>query len=183
MTLAIVLAAGEGSRFEGPTPKLRAPLRGKPLLVHALESVSASGLETVVVTGAVDVSDLIPDSMHVVANPNWAEGQATSVQAGIAFAGAEGHDAVVVGLGDQPFVTAQAWRAVAAATTPIAVATYEGKRGNPVRLGAAVWPLLPPTGDAVGRAVMSSRPELVGEIPCGGDFTDIDTKEDLQRWS
>ena len=73
---------------------------------------------------------------------------ATSLQAGIAGPASDGHAAVVVGLGDQPLVQAEAWRRVAGATgTPIAVATYDGERGNPVRLSSMVWPLLPTTGD------------------------------------
>ena len=43
--------------------------------------------------------------------------------------------------------------------------------------------------DEVGRAVMRSRPDLVLEIPCDAGHTsadrtaDIDTLEDLRRWS
>lgn len=180
---AVVLAAGAGSRFAGDTHKLLADLRGRPVLAHALEAVVASGLDVFVVAGAVDVSAIAPAEVTVVDNPRWAEGQAVSLRAGIAAAAAEGHDAVVVGLGDQPFVTAGAWRKVAASTSPLAVATYAGRRGHPVRLGADVWDLLPVEGDEVGRAVMRSRPELVVEIPCDGTATDIDTVEDLRRWS
>jgi len=191
MALAVLLAAGGGTRFAGDGHKLRAPLRGRPLLAHALRALEASGLEAVVVAGAVDIADLVPPAISVLRNDAWADGQATSVQAGIAEARRRGHDAVVVGLGDQPFVTADAWRTVAASDASVAVATWDGRRGHPVRLGAAVWDLLPTTGDEVGRAVMRGRPDLVVEVPCepGPDgraepaLADIDTVEDLRRWS
>lgn len=189
MVLAVLLAAGGGSRFEGDTHKLLAPLDGRPVLAHAIDALVASGLEAIVVTGAVDVDHLVPDEVATVPNPGWDAGQATSVRAGIDQARRRGHDAVVVGLGDQPFVTGAAWQAVAAAEAALAVATYDGRRGHPVRLGRDVWDLLPGDGDEVGRAVMRARPQLVMEIPCDAGHTradrtaDIDTLEDLRRWS
>jgi len=195
VVLAVLLAAGGGTRFAGEVHKLRAPFRGEPLLAHAVRALAASGLEAVVVTGAVDVADLVPDGIDLVANPAWRGGQATSVRAGIDEARTRGHDAVVVGLGDQPFVTAEAWRAVAGADAAIAVATWDGRRGHPVRLAAEVWPLLPASGDEVGRAAMRGRPDLVRPIPCAAGApgeparrddiatADIDTVEDLRRWS
>lgn len=183
MVAAVLLAAGGGTRFEGTEHKLLADLQGRPVLAHALDAVLGAGLDVFVVTGAVELGHLLPASVTVVHNPHWREGQAVSVRAGIAVAEAAGHDAVVVGLADQPFVTTRDWRAVADADAPIAVATYRGVRGNPVKLRSEVWPLLPPVGDEVGRAVMSNRPELVTEIRCDGDATDIDTLEDLHRWT
>jgi molybdenum cofactor cytidylyltransferase len=180
---AVLLAAGGGSRFEGATHKLLAELRGRPVLAHAVDAAVASSLDVIVVTGAVEVGHLLPDGVTVVHNPSWSDGQAVSVRAGIVAAEAAGHDAVVVGLGDQPFVTASAWRRVAGSSSPMAVATYEGVRGHPVRLAADVWPLLPPFGDDVGRSLMRNRPDLVAEIRCEGSASDIDTLEDLHRWS
>ena len=183
-TAAVVLAAGGGSRFRGSGHKLLAELDGRPVVVHALDGVLDAGFdEVIVVTGAVDLADLVPPGVTVVHNPQWADGLATSLQAGIDAARRAGHEAVVVGLGDQPGVGARAWRAVAASDASIAVATYDGRRRNPVRLHRTVWPLLPATGDEGARTLMQVRGDLVGEVPCEGEPADIDTLEDLDRWN
>jgi CTP:molybdopterin cytidylyltransferase MocA len=180
-TAALVLAAGGGTRFGGDGHKLLATFRGRPLVSWALEA--AAGLdELLVVTGAVELE--LPAGTREVHNPRWAEGQATSLAAGIAAAAAAGHDAVVVGLGDQPLIPAEAWGLVAGATvTPIAVATYGGARRNPVRLAAEVWSLLPHSGDEGARSLLRGRPDLVTEVACPGDPADVDTQEDLATWS
>ena len=175
-----MLAAGGSSRFTG-THKLRAALRGRPLVQWAIDAALDADLDDlVVVTGAVEL-DLDVASVH---NPAWASGMATSLLAGVTYAHDHGHDAVVVGLADQPFIPPSAWRAVAAATaTPIAVATFAGDRRPPVRLAAEVWDLLPTTGDEGARALMRERPDLVTAVACDGEPADIDTAEDLARWS
>jgi len=174
-----VLAAGSSSRFRDGH-KLVASFRGRPLVVWAVQSAIAAALdEVVVVTGGQALR--LPWGARVVVNPLASAGQATSLQA--ALRACVRHDAVVVGLGDQPLVPPESWRAVAAGGSPIAVATYRGRRRNPVRLDRTIWPLLPVTGDEGARVLMRARPDLVAEVPCAGDSADIDTLEDLKRWS
>ena len=182
-TAAVVLAAGLGRRFSG---KLRAPFRGRPLAQWALEAAAGAELDDLlVVVGDDELADLRPAASRALRNPDPAAGQATSLGVAIAAAEAAGHDAVVVGLADQPLVPAEAWQLVAAAPgeRPIATATFAGARRPPVRLPRSVWPLLPASGDEGARVLLRSRPELVVEGPCPGDPVDIDTPEDLERWS
>jgi len=183
----VVLAAGRGSRFGGDTHKLLAPLRGRTVLDHALDAAREARLdEVILVLGALGPEQLdLPDDVTVVVNEAWEEGQAGSLRVGVAVARAHGHDAVVVGLGDQPFVGAEAWRRVAAARShPIVVADYGGgRRQPPVRLDASVWDLLPAGGDEGARALMRVRPELVAAVACPGEPADVDTPEDLRPWS
>ncbi len=186
--VVVMLAAGAGSRFHGDVHKLSAKIAehgGITVIERSLDSALAAGIgPVVVVTGAV--ADVVPphltDAVTLHHNPRWRDGQITSLRAGIDAARALGATAVVVGLGDQPFVDPSAWRAVAEAKGPIAVATYGQRRANPVKLDAEVWDLLPTTGDEGARALMRVRPELVREVACAGSPADIDTTEDLRRW-
>jgi molybdenum cofactor cytidylyltransferase len=188
---AVLLAAGAGSRYRGPGHKLSAivahdaPDGATSVIARALMAALAADIGPVVVVTGAD-PDVVPaafaDRVTIHHNPRWADGQITSVRAGLEAADGFGCTAAVVGLGDQPFVTPSAWQAVAAAEGPIAVATYDGRRGNPVKLDRTVWAMLPETGDEGARALMRVRPHLVREVPCTGSPADIDTEEDLRRW-
>lgn len=183
--VTVVLAAGGGSRFAGASHKLLAPIEGRPLVARAVDAALAASIgEVVVVEGAIDLAAVLPAGVVRVRNDRWRHGIATSLAAAVSYARHTGADAVVVGLGDQPAIPPEAWRVVAGcAATPIAVATYAGRRGHPVRLAPAVWGLLPASGDEGARALMRAWPELVTEVACVGDPVDVDTWEDLSRWS
>jgi molybdenum cofactor cytidylyltransferase len=184
-TAGVILAAGAGSRFGGRGEKLVTPARGRPLVSWAIEPALEAGLdEVIVVSGAIDLGDVVPEGVTLLRNDEWELGQATSLGVALDWAQRQGHGAAVVGLGDMPGLTVTAWRAVAeAAGGPIVVAAYAGRRGHPVRLDAAVWTLLPTSGDEGARGLMSRRPELVVEVACEGSDTDVDTREDLRRWN
>lgn len=180
----VLLAAGAGSRFLGPTHKLLADFKGRPLIEVCLEPLLAAGLdEVIVVTGAIDLDHVLPAEITVLKNHEWERGHASSLQAAAHYAEHAEHEALVVGLGDQPFVTAEAWRAVAEAEGEIVTAVFETKRRPPVKLSNVVWPLLPIDGDEGARVLFRSRPDLVREVACKGRPFDIDTVEDLERWT
>ena len=189
--VVVLLAAGAGSRFRGDGHKLSAKIvesgteRTHSVVERSLASALAADIgPVVVVTGAV--SDVVPahlrDTVSICHNERWQDGQITSLLAGIDAARSLGATAVIVGLADQPFIEPAAWRAVSEAAGPITVATYDGRRANPVKLDAEVWALLPTTGDEGARALMRVRPDLVREVACAGSPADIDTTEDLRRW-
>ncbi|HEX6656475.1 MAG TPA: NTP transferase domain-containing protein, partial [Ilumatobacter sp.] len=140
--LAVVLAAGGGSRFAGPGHKLLAEREGRSVVEHAVAAAGEALGKVLVVTGAVQLPSAVTamPSVRMVHNPRWADGQATSLATAIELAEVDDAiDAVVVGLGDQPDITPESWRRVAASTAPIAIATYDGRRRNPVRLHRSIW--------------------------------------------
>jgi CTP:molybdopterin cytidylyltransferase MocA len=185
-TLGVLLAAGSGTRFSGPQHKLLSHIDGQTIISRSLTAMTGSGLDGfIVVSGALEISQHISD-VEVVHNPDWKTGQRSSVITAMKFARAHGYDAIVVGLADQPFLTSQAWINVASSTSAIAVATYNGTRGNPVRLHSSVWDTfedLEADPDAGARSLIHLHPELVREVACEGNSADIDTTEDLDTWT
>lgn len=179
--VAVLLAAGAGSRFEGPTHKLLATIDGLPVWQHALNAALNADVPVVLVTGAAELTP-VPPGVTVVHNSNWQRGQAGSLALGIQAARDLGAEVVVAGLADQPGVTASAWRRLVQHTADLAVATYDGRRGHPVRIAQSYWPELPTDGDLGARDVLARHANAVEQIPCEGSPDDIDTAKDLERW-
>jgi nicotine blue oxidoreductase len=186
---AILLAAGDGSRFGGG--KLLAEFGGRPLVLAALDALAEAPVEETVVVIGAEAGKMRricePCDARIVENADWERGQATSVLAGLRALGEEARAAVVL-LGDQPLVGAEVVGRLAASYeegAKVAVATYGGRRRNPVLFSREVWPLLEEelTGDEGARFVLRRHPELVVEVPCDGvgDPADVDTREDLRR--
>lgn len=185
MTIAAaLLAAGGGTRFEGPTHKLLAPLRGRPVVSWAIDSALAAGFDQVYVAqGAVDLAAFVPDGVTLLDVPDWADGQARSLSVVLDAVERSDHSAVVIGLGDQPLVGPAAWRTVGAGRGAVVTASFGGDRRPPVKLEREVWPLIDRVGDEGARGLMRSRPDLVREVACIGNPSDIDRLEDLAPWS
>jgi molybdenum cofactor cytidylyltransferase len=155
----------------------------------AADTAMATGLRPViVVTGrrSADIEAVLPNGVDVVQARDARKGIAHSLRALVrSLDGWRTVDAVCVGLADQPLVGPDAYRRLAAAydpATPLVVATYGGRRGNPVLLGRPIWRRVAGLkGDIGARALMDSV--AVREVDCTdtGRPDDIDTAEDLER--
>jgi nicotine blue oxidoreductase len=148
MIAAVILAAGEASRFGSPKQRLMLP--------DVLRSVRASSVdEVVVVEGAYELET----DARVVRCPQWERGMGASLRCGLEALPDETGAAVVL-LADGPELAPEAIDRVIAAwqggAGEVLAASYgDGVRGHPVLLGRSVWGQVPDEG---ARAL---TPELV----------------------
>jgi molybdenum cofactor cytidylyltransferase len=185
----LVLAAGRGERFTSGTKQV-AEVAGLPLVAHVVATAWEGGAARVLVVvghdgAAVAAAAEQGGSIEVVRNDRYAEGQATSLRAGLgALEADEGTTIAVVLLADQPEVRAAAVRSVAAAVAqgPVcARASYRDGPGHPVGFARAVWPLLSEgsQGDVGARDLLGSLD--VAHVLVAGDVpVDVDTDADLE---
>ena len=187
-TVAIVLAAGAGSRLGGG--KMLAHVQGTPILQHVLDRVAEAGVGEAVVVLGVD-ADAVEDAIEWrsevrVRNPDPGRGLSSSLQ--IAMAALDpAVDAVLIVLGDQPLIAPETITALLAAGTdpdrPIVVPVYRSDRGrNPVLVRRQAFDLVGQvSGDRGLGPVISAHPELAAEVPVDADNPDVDTAADLAR--
>ena len=82
MFSAIILAAGESSRFG--SPKQLFPVNHKPLILHAIDAFKRVD-ETIVVLGANRelIAPIIPKNIKIAINEQYQAGQTSSIQCGL----------------------------------------------------------------------------------------------------
>jgi molybdenum cofactor cytidylyltransferase len=187
---AIILAAGRSTRMGGPN-KLLAELGGKTLVRIVAEQALASKAQgVIVVTGhqAEQVEKALKGlKVKFVRNPDFAEGLASSVKAGIA-AVPDNADGAVICLGDMPLIDARLIDRLIEAFAPdrgnlIAVPVSDNRRGNPVLWSRRFFNELKTLdGDIGARHLIARHAEAVAEVPVEGHgaFLDIDTPQALE---
>lgn len=193
----IVLAAGRATRFGGApgATKLTATDGGQPLVRRAASAALAAGLSPiVVVTGharaaVVEALAGLTGDEHTIVeafNARYADGLAGSLRAGLDATPPDVAGAVVL-LGDMPRVTPALIAALAAAFAArpdahAAAPARDGRRGNPVLLGRALFDAARRLeGDVGARALLRSPGVRVADVACADDgaFLDIDTRAAL----
>ena len=185
-SVAILLAAGQGSRFGGD--KLIHPLHGVPLAAHAVRHLRAAGLAVVAVVKPGDealAALLNAEGCTVTVCPEAGAGMGHSLAHGVrATAGAGGW---LVALADMPAVRpvtiariVEALDAGASLVAPF----HRGERGHPVGFAATHRAaLMQLAGDVGARSLMQAqRHALVAlDVDDPGVLYDVDRRGDLAR--
>jgi CTP:molybdopterin cytidylyltransferase MocA len=135
---AVVLAAGEASRFGTPKQRL--------LLPEVLERLELSPVDDIVVVAGAHT---LETPARVVTCAGWKRGPGASLLAGLEELGDDVEAAIVV-LADGPDLVPEtvgrvidAWRTDGG---PIVAASYGGERGHPLLVAREAWESIPDGG-------------------------------------
>jgi len=203
MVSAVVLAAGMSTRMG--RNKLLLTFRGKPLVVHAVDTLLGSKVgEIIVVLGheSAKVWDRLEDytgkvangdkrsRVRLVENPDFRDGLSTSVRIGVQAVSSEAV-AIMIYLADQPLLEPadvdriiDAFATAKAEGKTIVVPFFEGERGNPVILDASLRDsILGIVGDVGCKGVIKRFPEKVYAIEMKNDHVvrDVDDVQAYER--
>ena len=173
MIAGLVLAAG-GSRRLGRPKQLEPWGDGETLLGSVVAATRDFGLDEIwIVLGAEAervMAEVDLDDFGIVENPEWEEGLASSLRAGLdAITRSSKADAALVVLGDQPGVPKEVVERLvdrrARSKAMAIVPKYRYLWGNPVLIDRALWPrLMSLTGDDGAKRLLEAHPEWVDEV-------------------
>jgi molybdenum cofactor cytidylyltransferase len=178
----ILLAAGLSTRFG--RQKLLQPYRGELLVRKTARCFLDAGLQPVVavVSNAPAFGDALAGlPVTIVKNPNPEDGVSTSIAIGLR-ALPETSSAALIGVADQPYLTAAAIQALLDAFLPgrIVVPRFGDHRGNPPVFDRRFFlDLMQLRGDRGGQVVVNAHPEAVVEVSLAEEIgDDVDRPED-----
>jgi molybdenum cofactor cytidylyltransferase len=186
---AVILAAGESSRFG--EPKQLVQFRGRTLLSRAISAATESQCQPIVVVTGSDSATIgaavNEAAVRVVENRQWRRGIGSSIRAGVQqmIDDAPNIDAIVLLVCDQPFVTGAVvqqlvaiWRAT---RRPIAASSYCGTVGPPALFDrSCVAELLALKDDMGAKRLILADPTRTAEFPFPEAAHDVDTMSDYE---
>jgi len=186
----VVLAAGGSSRLGSPKQLL--VFDGQTLLRHTLEVATQANPEAVVVVLGAHMQRMETEvgglHVHVVENPGWQEGIASSIRCGVdAICKQMPHcKAVIMMLCDQLFVTVELLHNLVKGAQEdavlIAACRYGGVTGVPALFKKDLFRELQQLeGDTGARALMRKHEDRMVAVHFAEGEADIDTPEDYSR--
>lgn len=182
----LVLAAGESSRM-GKDKALLA-YDGRTFLETIVAHLREAGIERIAVVLGHHAEEIRRASalqdVEVVVNQDYALGQTTSLQAGIKALDSAETQAILLCLVDHPAVKPATVRQLVAAfqesNAPVAIPTFQSRRGHPVLIGHALFKeLLALHTDEGANAVLRKYREVTQfvEVEDAGVLNDVDDPE------
>ncbi len=171
-------------------PKQTLRLGRGPMLARVLQVLRQSKVDRIIVVlgaGASGVKRRVEfGKEEVVINRRFREGMSESIRVGMAKA--EEADAVLIVLGDQPFVTsATVDRLIGeyhASKAPVVVPVHHGVRGNPVLFDKSLFPKIKQiSGDVGAKSVVAGIGERLASVVVEdeGILVDVDTPSDYSK--
>lgn len=172
MLTAVILAAGESRRMGSPKALLL--YNDRTFLEHLLDITrhpQVCSQLIVLGAGAEAISERVglkPE--QVVVNPDWQNGQLSSIKAAVKNIGAKSTDGVLLCLVDHPLITSSLVNDLIASfyrTGKLIVApTFHGKRGHPVIFSSKLFTELLDAPEETGaRSVVWKHASEVQEVP------------------
>lgn len=184
--MLIVLAAGQSTRM-GSRNKLLLRLGDRNILEHSVAAaVEARVGDVFVVTGRHNYGSVLASyAVQVVPNPDYEEGMASSIRAGVKAAGPDA-SAFGILLADMPFIRPATITRLAKhlGSGAIVVPRVDGNPGHPVLFAERYrTDLLTLRGDVGARSVLQAHEENVVYVDTDdpGILQDIDTEEAYLR--
>ena len=172
MLAAIILSAGASSRMG--RPKALLPYREGTFLEHLIQVTRHArvGLTRVVLgAGAEEIRKIAKlDFSMVVVNPNWEQGQLSSICEGVRSLESVETDGIILCPVDHPLVSARLVSDLIGQfylnRKSIVAPTFNGRRGHPVIFSSALYgELLAAPTDKGARAVVWAHSADVLEVP------------------
>ena len=194
MVVGIILAAGASSRMG--RPKALLPIGNDVFVTRVCRTLLEAGIDDLVVVAGAE-HEAIAEAVgfaglpaRIVENARRAEGQLSSVLAGLAVADRPGVDAVLVHLVDAPLVGAGTVRAVLDAflrtRAPVVRPSVGTRHGHPVLFARRVFDELRRADPSTGaKAVVRAHAAEICDVAVAdeGACQDVDTPEDFARLS
>lgn len=186
----LLLAAGEGRRFGGE--KLGAIIDGESVIALSASALANTGcvMRAAVLSSATlhHAPRLEALGFEILLNPDAASGLSSSIRCAVAWAQMNGADAALLALADMPFVTSTHLLRLCArlehSTAGVAY-SHSGNRCSPPAIFAARWfgALQSLDGDAGARNLLAAASDDDGVVAPPETLADIDSQEDLARFS
>ena len=159
------------------------------MLEVVVETVRGWPVDEVVVVLGASAEEILDEidfgSATVIVNPEWEEGSASSLRAGLDLLSRGRAERVFIVLGDEPAIPGEVPEALLEALedrrTPAAAPKYRYQRGTPVLVDRSLWSrLMSLSGDVETSRLFDAHPDWITDVRVDHlPPRDVDTEDDV----